>query len=238
VIVVADDLGADAMRNDAIVEALDAGLVDAASVLVNGEGFAAAAAAARRFDGRVGVHLVLTEGVPLTDPIRRLRRFCDGDGVFRLWRGAERAYRLGSDEREAVAGELRAQLERARGSGVRVAHVDSHHHVHTEPAIAGIVVALAREHGIPRVRLARNCGVGLGPANRAWKSVFNTRLQRAGLAGTRWFGDVDDFLHLCARRRDVDSFELMVHPVPGDCGVVDADAPALPLVERLAALRR
>jgi chitin disaccharide deacetylase len=239
VIVVADDLGADALRNGAIVNALEEGLVDAASVIVNGQAFQEAAVAAGRFDGRIGVHLVLTEGVPLTAEIRRLRRFCDREGIFRLWRGGERAFRLGADEKAAVATELRAQVELARASGFRVAHLDSHHHVHTEPAIAGVVIALARELGVPRVRLARNCGAGLGPANRAWKAVYNSQVRRAGLAGTRWFGNVDDCVRLRARRPDAASVEVMVHPVRDAGGrVVDDERPQESLRERLAQLRR
>jgi predicted glycoside hydrolase/deacetylase ChbG (UPF0249 family) len=239
VIVVADDLGADAVRNDAIVAALEAGLVDAASVIVNGLGFDEAAGVAHRFDRHVGVHLVLTEGVPLTAEIRKLARFCDRDGVFRLWRGGERAFRLGADERAAVAVELRAQVERARAFGLRVTHLDSHHHVHTEPAIAGIVIRLAHELDVPRVRLARNCGAGLGPANRAWKAVFNTRVRRAGLAGTRWFGNVDDCVVLRARRPGETGVEVMVHPVRDAGGrVVDDERRDLSLAERLAPLRR
>lgn len=228
-IVVADDLGAGNGVDDAILESLRDGVVDAASVLVNGAGFERAASAATRFPGRIGVHLVLTEGEPVTDAMRRLPRFCDGDGRYRLWRGGERALRLGGAERAVVAAELRAQVQRARDAGIPVSHLDSHHHVHTEPGIAPVVIAVARELGVPRVRLARNCGSGMGVGNRAWKAVLNARLRRAGLAGTRWFGDVEDWRELRSRRDDVESFELMVHPVRAGGAVVDADHPETPL---------
>lgn len=234
-IVVADDLGSGPGTDDAILELLG-GLVDAASLLVNGVGFEEAVEDAR--SQQLGVHLCLTDGEPLTDAMRVTARFCDGDGRFRLWRGAERAFHLGADERRLVAAEFRAQIERARRAGVQVAHLDSHHHVHTEPAIAPIVVALAREFGIPRVRLARNCGPGMGPANHAWKTVFNLYLRRRGLAGTRWFGRVEDYEQLRSRRGDVESFELMVHPVRSDAGLVeDPERPGRELAVTLSALR-
>ena len=203
----------------------------------NGAGFdeAAELAHAHGLGDRIGVHLVLTEGVPLTDAIRRLPRLCDAEGRFRLWRGRERAFHLPSAERVAVVAELRAQVDRVRGAGLAASHLDSHHHVHTEPGIAGVVIALAREQGVQRVRLARNCGTGIGPANRAWKSLLNSRLRRAGLAGTMWFGSLDDYLHLCAAGVDAASFELMTHPVLGaDGGLEDAEAPGIPLAARLA----
>ena len=99
-----------------------------------------------------------------------------------------------------------------RGAGLAASHLDSHHHVHTEPGIAGVVIALAREQGVQRVRLARNCGTGIGPANRA-EELAELPLRRAGLAGTRWFGSLDDYLRLCAAGVDAASFELMTHPV-------------------------
>lgn len=232
-IVVADDLGVGDGVDGAILDALAGGVVDAASVLVNGAGFDSSASAAARFSGRIGVHLVLTEGEPLTDAIRRVQRFCDAEGRFRTWRGPERAFRLGGDERDAVAAELRAQVQRARDTGIAVAHLDSHHHVHTEPGIAPVVIALARELGVPRIRIARNCGTGMGAVNRAWKALLNARLRRAGFAGTRWFGDVDDYHELRSRRHDVESFELMVHPVPGMGTVVDAGHPEIPLARLL-----
>ncbi len=236
-IVVADDLGSGPGTDDAIL-ALFGGVVDAASLLVNGVGFDEAIEHARPLPGQLGVHLCLTDGEPLTDAMRGSSRFCGDDGQFRLWRGAERAFHLGSHERGLVAAEFRAQIERARRAGVRIAHLDSHHHVHTEPAIAPIVIRLAREIGVPRVRLARNCGSGLGPANRAWKTVFNLYLRRRGLAGTKWFGRVEDYEYLTSRRGAVDSFELMVHPTRNEAGVVeDPERPGVELALTLSALR-
>ena len=233
-IIVADDFGASDGANRAIKQALEQGLVTATSVISNGAGFDEAAELARanrRLADRIGVHLVLTEGEPVTNPIRRLPRFCDPDGRYRLWRGSERAIRLTPDERHAVTAELRAQVDRVRAAGLIPSHLDSHHHVHTEPGIAGIVISLAREQGVPRVRLARNCGSDIGPVNRAWKSHLNARLNRAGLAGTRWFGSLDDYLRLKATGADASSFEVMMHPVLATDGELeDADAPGVPLV--------
>jgi predicted glycoside hydrolase/deacetylase ChbG (UPF0249 family) len=239
VIVVADDLGADPGKNRAVFLALSDGTVDAASALANGDALEEAAATVTPFADRVGAHLVLTEGEPLTPSMRALRRFCDGDGRFRLWRGSERAFRLDREERDAVRAEWRAQIERLRGLGFRVGHLDSHHHVHTEPGLAWIAIELAGELGVERVRLARNWGPGLGPLNRAWKELLNRRLRHAGLAGTRWFGRAEDYVHEATRRQDPENFELMVHPVLSASGTVeDEEAPGIPLAELVEGLTR
>ena len=231
-IVVADDLGRSEAHNEAILRALDDGLADAASLLANMPAAVAAPGHA------VGVHLNLTLGAPLTEPIPR---FCDGDGRFVEWRRESGLLRLTNEERDGVEREWRAQISSARELGVDVAHLDSHHHVHTEWPLGSIAIRLARELGIPRVRLARNCGPGLGLANLAYKRLYNARLRRAGLARTRSFGNVADWLHLKAggaSDAELRDFEVMVHPVLRDDGeLVDDEAPGTPLSSLLEPLR-
>ena len=231
-IVVADDLGRSEAHNEAILRALDEGLVDAASLIAN---MPSAVGASGHL---VGVHLNLTVGAPLTEPISR---FCDGEGRFVEWRRESGLFRLAEGERGAVECEWRAQIERARELGVTIAHLDSHHHVHTEWPLGAIAIRLAREYGVPRVRIARNCGPGLGLANLAYKRLYNARLRHAGLAGTKYFGNPRDWLHLKAGGAGDDElgdFEVMVHPVlRGDGQLVDDETPETPLASLLEPLR-
>jgi predicted glycoside hydrolase/deacetylase ChbG (UPF0249 family) len=239
----ADDFGSSAEVNGAIAEAFARGLVTSTSLMATASGFEEACALVReRSVGDLGVHLVLTEGVPLTEPIRRCRRFCGADGTFFEWRGRGTRFRVSRAEGDALARELRAQVRRCCDAGVEIGHLDSHHHVHTEWAIGEIVVALARELAIPRVRLARNCGAGIGVVVHAYKRLFNARLRRAGVAGTRYFGNVDDWHHLRAAgapRTALEDFELMVHPVrTPDGALVDLEAPERLLEDLLQPLLR
>jgi predicted glycoside hydrolase/deacetylase ChbG (UPF0249 family) len=217
-IVTADDFGLSPDVNAAIIEAFDRRLVTHASLMANMSGFEQACELAheRRLLHRVGVHLNLTEGTPLTTPIRSCGRFCDREGRFRYWRAGDRAFHLGRVEREAVACELRAQIVRCRERGLPAVHLDSHHNVHNKRAIGRIVVTLARELGISRVRLAHNCGDRIGLVNRTYKAPLNRRLRRAGLAGTRWYGSAEDYRYLKASgtaTASLNSFEMNVHPI-------------------------
>lgn len=236
VIVNADDFGRDEATNRGIVEAFERGLTSSTTVMANQPGFAEAAALAHEHGlaEHVGIHLVLSSGTPLTQGIRRLPRFCDSDGFFRGGRsGALR--RLSDHERECVALEFRAQVERVRSARLRITHVDSHHHVHTDWGVGTCVLDLCGDMGIPYVRLARNCGPGIGVARRAAKWAVNARLRRRGLARTRWFGDPIDWLHLQrtgAPDSTLDDFELMTHPRVDESGelvdsVAGANLPAL-----------
>jgi chitin disaccharide deacetylase len=187
----------------------------------------------RKLLGHVGIHVVLTEGEPLTEGMRRCRRFCDGSGRFADADTRTHTFWLSSSDRRTVSAELRAQVDRCRRQGLPLTHMDSHHHVHTDPAIGPVVNEVARQLRIPHVRLARNCGAGISLPRRLYKMYFNTRLARAGLAHTRYFGEVADYVYLKehhaspGQRAD---FEVMTHPIFDDRGdLIDSLAPEVSL---------
>jgi predicted glycoside hydrolase/deacetylase ChbG (UPF0249 family) len=49
--------------------------------------------------------------------------------------------------------EMRRQIERAQGMGIRVAHLDSHRHVHMIPALFSVARQVQKEYKIPRLRI-------------------------------------------------------------------------------------
>ena len=210
VVIVADDLGMSEAVNRGIMQAFDRGLVTVASLMTNMPAFDDAVRGAddRGLRDRLGVHLNLTEGVPLSPELRRCERFCSPEG--RLVWTHRNVWRLEESEQRALAAEFRAQVQRARDAGIRLSHLDSHHHVHTAWAIGGIAIAVAREFDIPHVRLSRNCGPNPGPARLAYKYLFNRRVHGAGLAHVRYFGSVRDVSSTVQGGRG--PVEVMTHP--------------------------
>lgn len=176
--------------------------------MANMPSFAAAAAIARECDlqDRVGVHLNLTEGLPLTEPIRRSRRFCDGDGQMSHRTGT--IWLLTPDQARAVAAELAAQIEAVLAEGITPSHLDSHHHIHTHWPICAIVMRLASYYRIPAIRPARNCVPGLLP-KRLYKTALNKRLARAGFARVDRFGAAREAEHC---KGSFQALEIMTHP--------------------------
>ena len=237
-IINADDFGYSSSVNRAILEAFDTGLVSSTTAMANMPGFEEACALAheRSMLAHVGAHLVLSEGEPLTEQIRAVERFCDASGTFA--RSGGRLFWLPRREQVAVASELRAQIERCRGEGLPLTHLDSHHHVHNEPAIGRIVISLAQEFGVPYVRRARNCGPGIDLSRRLYKLYLNTRIDRAKLARTRYFGVVGDYVYMKERGAspaELDDIDLMIHPVYDVAGVlVDSLEPECSLRELMA----
>ena len=231
-IINADDFGYSPSVNRAILQSFDEGLTSSATLMANMPGFEEACALTheRGLLEYVGAHLVLSEGEPLTDRMKGLRRFCDESGRF--FRG-RRAFWLSTSEKATVSAELRAQVDRCRREGLPLTHLDSHNHVHTDPAIGPIVNELARQVRVRYVRLARNCGPDISFPRRMYKAYFNWRLERAGLAHTSYFGVVDDYVYMKqhgAQLAELWDIEVMTHPIFDDHGgLVDRLAPDLGL---------
>jgi chitin disaccharide deacetylase len=240
-IVNADDFGYSEAVNRAIMSGFESSLLTSTSIMANMPGFDHAVGLLRRnsfLQQKVGLHLNLTEGFPLSRTLTDCPVFCSEDG--RLIYDRDRSlFRLSRQEREAVYEELRMQLERVLTAGIRPVHLDSHHHSHTEWAIAPLVCRLARSYGIRRIRLTRNMGLVPSPAKRWYKKLFNYWWlgRHSGLVdNTDYFGDIGDmnyFLNTGAKgraktefkRRLQDlSFEIMVHPLFDPTGrLVDYD---------------
>ena len=215
-IINADDFGYSSEINRAIVESFHRGYCSSTTLMANMQGFEEACSLIheKKLLNHTGIHLVLTEGVPLTDKIKKSPRFCNSDGIFNMSRKV-RFWVLSADEKKAVAEELRAQIAKCRKNGITLTHADSHRHAHEEWAIAAIVIDICREEKIPYFRLTRNCGQGSALAKRMYRHFLNQRIRKAGLARTRYFGSAKDVFFLLEKRgvgRVGDSIEVMVHP--------------------------
>lgn len=215
-IVNADDFGYDMTINKAILGSFRGSLISRTSLLVNMPGFEYAVQMTRTYpylSGKVGLHLNLTEGYPLSTAIRSCPRFCDGSGQF-IYKRQKPLFFLSPKERKAVYQEMKAQIEKAIRAGIRPSHLDSHHHVHTEWAILKLLIRLSKEYDVSNIRMARNMGRQRRHLFMAYKSFFNNYLKHyPGIIVTDYFGDVDDFSLLMKERQPKNkSIEIMVHP--------------------------
>src|SRR5260370_34124032 len=108
--------------------------------------FEAAAAASTRFHGLgVGLHLNLTEGVPVADA-SHIPTLVDRGGRLhmapaRLWAGIVTGQVSLSD----IEFELRAQVRKVIRAGIRPTHFDGHKRVHVLPRVSEVVIPQARE---------------------------------------------------------------------------------------------
>ena len=210
----ADDYGLGENINRAVLRCFREGLCTSTTIMSNMPGFEEACTMAfeNGFHESMGLHLVLNEGVPLTDSIRKERKFCTEDGEFCLSREFP-ILSLNSREKYALAAEIRAQVRKCRARGIQISHIDSHHHVHTEWGIASVLIPIAREMGIPFVRIARNLVKNREIVKRVYKYLYNANLRRTKLRATDYFGSVEEYLLFRDRKvRANRVVEVMIHP--------------------------
>jgi predicted glycoside hydrolase/deacetylase ChbG (UPF0249 family) len=184
-IVNADDFGLTAGVNRAVKELAIAGALSSTTLMANGEAFADAL---QRGIPRVGCHVVLVDGRPVSPPTE-IRSLVGSDGrlqssllnfVANLQMG-----RISEDEIET---EALAQISRLQASGVVVTHVDTHKHTHLFPRVAR-----------PLMRAAVRCGVTAirNPFEHAWSA----NLTRGAMLRKLEVAALRNFLHTFDRLR-------------------------------------
>jgi hopanoid biosynthesis associated protein HpnK len=174
VIFTADDFGLSDALNGAVLLAHRQGLLRSASLMAAGPRIQAALSLARDLPGLcLGVHLTLIQGQPVLPP-QEIPHLVTPGGGFALnpvatgWRYFYRSGLLPEIRRE-----LAAQIETVLGAGLPLWHLNGHLNLHLHPRIFPVVVDLARDYGIPAVRLAREdwrTTLALAP-DRPWPKI-------------------------------------------------------------------
>lgn len=156
VILTADDFGLSPALNGAVALAHRRGLLRCASLMVTGPAAGQAVALAREMPELcLGVHLTLIQGRSVLPP-QDIPRLVDSQGRFLNdpvqvgWR-----YYWQQGLLPEIRRELAAQIEAALAAGLKIWFLNSHVNLHLHPRIFPVVADLAKEYGIPAVRLAR-----------------------------------------------------------------------------------
>jgi chitin disaccharide deacetylase len=153
-IVNADDLGIDAPTTRGIISAYQHGIVSSASLMVTMSTAEEAAKTSLTTELPVGLHISLTQGRAITT--LNVHRLVDDSGTFKLHpHHLIRAGRKDATLIDQIRTEIRAQLARAADLGLTLTHVDSHQHVHMNPALFRVLEEEASVFGIRRIRLSR-----------------------------------------------------------------------------------
>lgn len=158
-IINADDFGKSEEVNKAIIHCIEENAINSTTIMANGMGLTSAAIYARsNSEVSYGVHLVLDEMESLTkSQIFFDNGIIDEKGVF--IKGAIRNVKIDEALKEAVYAEWCAQVDRLLSLGIAIDHIDSHHHVHTIPALFGTLKRVSRKYNLKAVR------------NTMWKPV-------------------------------------------------------------------
>ncbi|UOY91009.1 chitin disaccharide deacetylase [Ectobacillus sp. JY-23] len=142
VLVNADDFGLTRGVNHAIIDCYRYGLVNSTTMLVNMPAASHAAELAKANPGlRVGIHLTLTCGKPVSDAPSLTK----ADGTFRL------SNRYGDETVDVIAAEQEweAQIHKFLSYGLEPSHLDSHHHIHCWEPLFPVIQRLSQKYGLP-----------------------------------------------------------------------------------------
>jgi hopanoid biosynthesis associated protein HpnK len=205
-VITADDFGAAGAVNAAVERAHTEGVLTAASLMVGADAAQAAVALARRLPSlRVGLHLVLVEGRPLSDPAA-VPDLVTRDGALRTDMA-----RFGADiffrgaVRRQLAAEIEAQFQAYARTGLPLDHVNTHKHFHLHPTVQALILEIGPRYGMTAMRAPqepRRVLQEVEPSStppRAymtapWARLSRDRLRRAGIAtpdqvfGLAWSG--------------------------------------------------
>lgn len=213
-----------------------------------------AIARARRMpDLGVGLHVVLVDGVALSDP-ETAADLVGPDGVFAA-NQVPLAFRcaLRPAVRRQMAREIRAQFEAFAATGLDLDHVDSHRHMHLHPLIARMIVDIGRDHGLRAMRVPEEPPIAFEPVAplrgverwflAPWLRSLRRLSARAGIVvndrifGLSWSGAVTEhrILHLLSHLPDGVS-ELYLHPAVETTAALAREMPGYRHVEEYRAL--
>jgi chitin disaccharide deacetylase len=150
-IVNADDFGLTSGVNRAIVKGNRSGIVTSATLMANARATDAAIYLAKAQPSlKIGCHVVLIDGLPLT---ANLPTLTNGAPRFRssLKQFAIAAV-LKQIAAEEVQREVEAQIRKIQSRGITLTHLDSHKHTHMFPHILRPLLRAAKACGIRAIR--------------------------------------------------------------------------------------
>ena len=210
-------------------------ILSAASLMVSAPAAADAVARAKRLPTlRVGLHVVLVQGVP-TLPVEEVGALVGPDGRFpENLAAAGVKWFFSPTARRQLKREIAAQFAAFRATGLTLDHVNAHNHMHLHPTLLSAILREMRGRPNAAVRLPREPWTSYrgenGYAGRMgdliqrgimspWLKIMEIRMKRAGIMHNDWIlglaasGHVDELAML----RFVDTLpkgviEIYSHP--------------------------
>jgi hopanoid biosynthesis associated protein HpnK len=246
-IITGDDFGLALPVNEAIVEAHQKGILTTASLMI-GERFSRDAVERARQNPslKVGLHLTLVEGHPVSDP-GEIPDLVDSDGSFpvHLARSGFRFF-FQPGIRRQLETEIRAQFEAFHRTGLALDHANAHNHMHLHPTLLRLMLKVGRDYGLTAVRLPNEppvrswkaSGKSLGPRLASWLFLspwiilMKHMLRRADIRYNDFFLGMSDSgvmtLNLALRffcNLPDGTTELCFHPATRRCEEIDRAMP-------------
>lgn len=220
----ADDFGLNSSVNKAIIQSFNNNCINSTTIMANMPGFEEAVKLAHTNDiiDRIGVHLNLTEGLPLTSNILKTNLLLSNSNLnlkhFKL-----NLFLLSKKEKELIFKEFSAQIEKVRKVGIQITHVDTHHHLEEVWPIAQIILKLIKVYNIPSMRVLNNLNKSSKGYKIIYRKILNRYLKLKGANFSDLHGNqIDVFTQFNPEQLLLNEkkVEIMVHPDYNEQGFV------------------
>ena len=212
IIVNADDFGINSKINKAIVQCFNLGIINSTSIMTNISGFEEAIYLSRvnGFQNNIGLHANLTEGKSITELSKT--KFVNSNGIF-LRKHVDKFY-VGTSYkvRKLIKAEIEAQLHILYDNNITPTHINSHHHIHTLPWLAGLFIEIAEKFKI-KIRIAQTSNKNSNILIPVYRNILNRIYKKKKLNFTEYFETLDSCSKALEKaKKDQSLVEIMVHP--------------------------
>ncbi|MDB6367016.1 ChbG/HpnK family deacetylase [Photorhabdus bodei] len=215
----ADDFGLSKEVTDSIIFSYKKGIISHTTMLVNMDDSDRAAMLYKNHPQlRIGLHINLIEGSPLTEEIKSSKLFCE-NGKFKLNIKRRRLF-ISIKQYVYLYKEILAQLNKLKNYSINVSHIDSHQHTHTILPILMVTILIAKKNDL-KIRLSRtgnisSCSLPI----RMYKYFINALLKINKVSFTDQMISYDDYIE---KRVSIKSkkTEIMIHPLLKDNILID-----------------
>lgn len=247
-IINADDCGKNKEVNAAISHFIETGKITSTIVMANMDDLEGASRLFDEYQDSIsfGIHLNLTEGHPLRYSQELLDRgyyketanVAGEKGNIYLNINQLRNKIISTSIQKELEKELCAQIEKVLDYGIRISHIDSHHHIHTSLLMLRMMPKLAKRYGIHKMRRMRNYVPSASWTNMAlrdlWKQLI--KLQNHRIVMTDYFGIYEEWYDNGKQILHENTvLELMCHPGGAyseeECKLLETDFTQLANVE-------
>lgn len=215
-----DDFGYNSSKNHAIVEAFQQEKINSTTLMANMSGFEEAVelAHSNKLTDKIGAHLVLTEGSPITEKIKRLDFLFAGP----LSRSIKykKLFSLSRENKILIFNELAAQIENIKKNHIEITHLDTHHHTHSMWPILQILSSLLKEYKIPSMRIQFNL-IKENPLMNGYRNLINHYIRFNKMNFSHYMGDQITFFKTFGKKPEFwpgKKVEIMVHPDYNNAG--------------------
>ncbi len=154
-IINADDFGMSQEINEGIKRGIEAGVITSVSVMVNMP-FAddAIKFLKKHPEVSVGLHFNITEGSPTLKP-KQITTLLREDNSYFHWSSLVIKLLLGQCSLDEINLVLISQYRKLKSTGLKITHLDSHHHIHLFPTIFKGFVDFAHREKVAALRSRR-----------------------------------------------------------------------------------